>query len=492
MKKLCFFVATIFFVGFVIACMSSCKNVSREFQKNFNAFAADNVISDAEYNSLKSTILKKPGFQVVVAGQALTMNDEASLQEYILKRGVSCSKIKPEKSVSFDKLAIYLENSASMAGYSNAGNPMFTAPILALFNGGEANTEIETAYVGEKQSKLMLTSVPRARFESELTNGKIATTEGSPLDQILTMMVDSVADNSVIGLVTDGIVSGSNREIVASADRAFTIKNLPLIEQRVRNSVKKAADRNVSMLIYRLESSYTGTYYDYKNGKHNVKSVTRPYYIILLGNVVNLKKMESSLAHEGKFTPTHKFASYSVEDYNTVSKGFLSLAPAANVDVVVVPNTGTIDFREEVPSIPVNFRLQVALNNIPSYYQDEDIIKNALEVYYVDSNTEVLKNEFIQSVEKDETKVNVYHITLQMDSNFVQKLPSDGMKLYVRMKGGVDRWDEPLSSSEDTQFRMLPDSYTFALTTLMDGICNGFGFNKGVKDVMNIELNIKK
>ena len=202
--------------------------------------------------------------------------------------------------------------------------------------------------------------------------------------------------------------------------------------------------------------------------------------------------METALATEGKFKPTNKFASYDVASYNTITKGFLSLAPATTADVVVVPNTGTIDFKEEVPTVPVNFRLQVGLNGIPAHYLNAEVLRNSLDVYYVESNTEVSKSEFIQDVTPVEGKVNVYQITLQMDNNFVQMLPSEGRKLYVRLKGNVDRWDAPLSSDEDTQFGLLPDSNTFALTTLMDGVCNGYAFNKGVKDVMKVELTINK
>lgn len=470
----------------------SCGNTSasQTFEQNFQRFIAnDSTITPMEYNNLLQTIQQAPGFQVVMNGETFSMNNEDALKTYIRNSGATCSLI--EEDVSFDKMSIYLENSASMAGYSNAGNPLFTAPILALFNAIEANTEIETAYVGEKDRELKLSVIPRSTFERELTNGKIAKSEGSPLDRIIMTMVDSVTDNSVIGLITDGIVSGSNEEIISSTGRDFTIKNLPLIEQRIRGEISKAAAKNVSMLLYRLETAYTGTYYDYKNYKHNVTNVVRPYYIMLIGNVTNLKKVEAALANESKFTPTHKFSSHEVNAYNTITKGFL--ATTTNVDAIVIPNTGTIDFKNKVPSIPINLSLRVALNGVPSHYHNEDIIRKHLEVFYIDksSNIEVMKPEFIQGIDKDASGVNVYNIALQIDNNFIQTL-QENTKLYVRLKGSVDRWDTLLSSDEDIQFGLLPDSRTFALTTLMDGICNGFGFNKGLNDVIKIELTINK
>ncbi|MBR5491959.1 MAG: hypothetical protein IKV77_02370 [Alistipes sp.] len=459
--------------------------------ENFNGFKSSGI-SQAEYDHLLKFVDEKEDFELELNGETFRMTNEDALKAYILKSGVPCVCVVPEKVVSFDKMAIYLENSASMAGYSNAGNPMFTAPILALFNACEPSTTIETAYVGEQYSELKLKSIPRETFERELTNGGIAVTEGSPLDKIMTMMIDSVADNSVVGLVTDGIVSGSNREIVSSANREFTIRNLPLIEQRIRGSIKNAAAKDISTLIYRLESSYAGTYYDYKNGRHNVNNVVRPYFIVLFGNSSNLKKMEVALESESKFNPTNKFASYDVVSYNTITNGYLTLAPATNVKVVVTPDLREVDFKGKIPAVPVNFRLQVDLNGIPAHYRDSEVLRASLDVYYVVGNTEVSKSEFVQDVTPIEGQPNKYQITLQMDNNFIQMLPNEGLKLYVRLKGRVNRWDAPMSSDEDTQFGLLPDSKTFALTTLMDGICNGYAFNKGVKDVLNVKLTINK
>jgi hypothetical protein len=119
-----------------------------------------------------------------------------------------------------------------------------------------------------------------------------------------------------------------------------------------------------------------------------------------------------------KFKPTHKFSSYDENSYKTVTKAFLTMAPGqAGVEVQVAPNTATIDFDGNVPAVPVSFKLQVALNGVPSHHLGKDVIMEALQIYYVDSssNIEVMKPEFIQDVQKDETKVNVYHITFGMD-----------------------------------------------------------------------------
>lgn len=501
MKKIILTITTAIVVvcGWLMCVSCSCTSVAEKFRQTMESSVFDKKIDDLEFANLLSLVKSEPGFTVLHNGQNYTMTDEASLVEFILNYktpALECGKCPIKENVSFDNLKIYLENSASMAGYSNAGNPTFTAPLLSLFNVVDDNTVIETAYVGEKSSQLQLTPVDEEDFKSELTNGRIATTEGSPLNDIINMMIDSIDKNTVSCLVTDGIVSGSNKEIATSVNREFTIKNLPLIEERMRSSMKKAADKGMSLLLYRLESPYKGTYYDYKNGRHSLKSdVVRPYFVTIFGAESNLRKVEKALESEMKFKPTHKFSSYDENSYKTVTKAFLTMAPGqAGVEVQVAPNTATIDFDGNVPAVPVSFKLQVALNGVPSHHLGKDVIMEALQIYYVDpsSNVEVMKPEFIQDVQKDEAKVNVYHITFGMDSNFIQNIPSNGMKLYARVPGKLNRWDEALSSDDDVQFGLLPNTKTFALTTLMNGIYQGFGFHKGLNDVMKIEINIIK
>ena len=209
--KLIGFTAFALLSGGVLFC--SCGGNSSAFITNLRNFSADKEITEVEYASLKGFLQRTPkGFDV----GGTHISTEADLVSYLHSQGITSSAkalaVMPD--VTFDSLQVYLENSASMKGYSNAGNPNFTAPVIALFNVGDPDTQIVTGYVGASASgEAALSPVERSKFESNLANGRIATAVSSPIDRIISLAVDSTSPSSVSCIITDGILSGSNSEI---------------------------------------------------------------------------------------------------------------------------------------------------------------------------------------------------------------------------------------------------------------------------------------
>ena len=122
---------------------SSCGGNSSAFITNLRNFSDDKEITEVEYASLKGFLQRTPkGFDV----GGTHISTEADLVSYLHGQGITSSAkalaVMPD--VTFDFLQVYLENSASMKGYSNAGNPNFTAPVIALFNVGDPDTQIVT------------------------------------------------------------------------------------------------------------------------------------------------------------------------------------------------------------------------------------------------------------------------------------------------------------------------------------------------------------
>ena len=171
--KLIGFTAFALLSGGVLFC--SCGGNSSAFITNLRNFSADKEITEVEYASLKGFLQRTPkGFDV----GGTHISTEADLVSYLHSQGITSSAkalaVMPD--VTFDSLQVYLENSASMKGYSNAGNPNFTAPVIALFNVGDPDTQIVTGYVGASASgEAALSPVERSKFESNLANGRIAT-----------------------------------------------------------------------------------------------------------------------------------------------------------------------------------------------------------------------------------------------------------------------------------------------------------------------------
>ena len=450
--------------------LSRCGSDNSAFVTNLRNFSADKEITEAEYTSLKGFLQRtREGFDV--AGKHIA--SEGDLISYLHSQGITSSAkallVLPD--VSFDTFNVYLENSASMKGYSNAGNPNFTAPVIALFNTGDPETRIVTGYAGASDSgEAALFPVTRSRFESNLANGDIAVSVSSPLDKIISLAIDSTSQSTVSCIITDGILSGSNSEIVK--DREFTIRNLPLLEQRIRDAVKKAHIKGLSMMIYRLETEFTGTYFDYRNTRHSLSDEERPYYMIFFGHQTNLSKVRSRLAAERSFDPENVLVSYEMGAFTPMTKALLLKMPGT-ADVTVIPAKSTVRIKGN-PVVPVDFKVRLAMQSLPSYYNDEDILESFLRFYYIDESysAEVDRTDFIQDIDEADAALRTYDVIFQMGNDFISSF-SGSREFHLVLPGFADPWYLKYSTEDDTDMDKDDLEETFALKYLIGGILKG-------------------
>ena len=448
----------------------SCSGNSSAFITNLRNFSADKNVTEVEFASLKGFLARSPkGFYV----GDIHISTEQDLISYLHSIGITASAgaLAVSPDVTFDTLRIYLENSASMKGYSNAGNPEFTAPIIALFNTGDADTKIMTGYVGaDSQGDAELSPVKRSVFESSLANGKISTGVSSPIDRIMSMVIDSTSISTVSCIITDGILSGSNSEI--QRDREFTIKNLPLLEQRIRDAVRKAHEKGLSMIIYRLETEFSGVYFDYKNSRHTLSGQERPYYMIFFGQQSNLEKVRSRLASESTFDPDNLIVSYEMGAFAPMTKALLLKMPGT-ADVTVVPAKSAVIVKGN-PMVPVDFKVRLAMKSLPSYYDDEDILEQFVRFYYIDESysTEVDRSDFIQNIEEADEALHTYDVTFQMGNDFISSF-SGNRECHLVLPGFADPWYMEYSTEDDTDIEEDDMENTFALKYLVGGIFKG-------------------
>lgn len=467
---------------------SSCGGNSSAFITNLRNFSDDKEITEVEYASLKGFLQRTPkGFDV----GGTHISTEADLVSYLHGQGITSSAkalaVMPD--VTFDFLQVYLENSASMKGYSNAGNPNFTAPVIALFNVGDPDTQIVTGYVGGSSSgEAALSPVERPEFESNLANGRVATAVSSPIDRIISLAIDSTSLSSVSCIVTDGILSGSNSEI--QKDREFTIKNLPLLEQRIRDAVKKAHAKGLSMMIYRLETEFTGTYFDYRNTHHKLSGEERPYYMIFFGHQSNLSKVKSRLAAERSFDPENVLVSYEMGAFSPMTKALLLKMPGT-ADVTVIPARSTVQIKGN-PVVPVDFKVRLAMQNLPSYYDDEDILERFLRFCYMDESyaTEVDRTDFIQDIDEADEALKTYDVTFQIGNDFISSF-SGSRKCRLVLPGFADPWYLEYSTEDDTDMDDEGLEDTFALRYLIGGILKGLEVRLP-ENAIDIEITLLK
>ena len=466
----------------------SAKALEKEFRSAVMAAAGDRVIDADEFANLVSIASKRPGG--VTIGNCL-VRDAATLAEYCGKMGWKVLEAESENPFLFTSLNIYLENSKSMKGYIGAkGNGDFAAPIIALFHSGDDDTVYKTFYAGAKNDQsdaVAFKSVPEIDFKKTLTGGNFAVVKTSPLHNILAGAIDELVASSedsnriesVACVITDGILSGSNADIVK--DRNYTITHLPFLEDCIRSAVDRAHKLGLHCLVYRLETTFDGDYYDYRNGIHKIKGEQRPYYMIMIGAEKNLKKIETKLGKEDNFSKYEpaRFASYDVAGLQTVKQGKLSPMPNGNV-TAVTNAIGSFSVKYDSPHVnqlnPVCFRLQLQLASLPAYYLDDDEMEDALEMSYVDVSSGqkvVIPTEnWLADLEENET-TKTFTLDIRLANEDIRKIGNS--KVSIVLPGHEDNWYETMSSDDDTA--IYPgDESTFALSYFMGGIMKGFGY----------------
>lgn len=474
-------------VLFVCSTLFSC-NPSKKFHNNLLNFMADKVVTDPELTSLKNTL---PLGGCIIDG--VQINNEESLIDYLHSKGIteSAAALKLAAPIELRSLTIYLETSASMSGYSHSGNPAFTAPIIAIPNAVPANVTIGTNHIfGDKKTKMpIIKTLSKAVFESNLANGKIAKAESSPLDAIISLIVDSTDTQNASCLITDGIISGTNEEIIQ--DREFAIKNMPLLEQRVREAINKSANKDLDILMYRLETAFDGTYYDYRNSRHTLKVDNRPYFMMFFGHKSHLQNIETGLEDEAEFKYTDKFATWQVDGYQTVDHGIIYKVPTCMAQYVLNVGKRILTF-DNNPKVPVDFKVRFNLTNLPEYYKNEFTLQNGLELFYVVNDIEVKVNQFIQNVSTYNATLNEYEAALQIDPAFFNEF-SKNRVLYLRHKAELSNWWETKSADMDINMNTDPNNNTFALNKMMRGILNGYSIKDDkMKDAICISIQLEK
>lgn len=475
--------------------ITSCGYSGKDFQKDLFTFCQDGKVTPTEYAVLVSRLKTDGavgGFSFTVGQDNVSIASEQDLIGYINSKGIfdSAPELAPVANVDFSKLIVYMESSASMKGYSAPnGNPYFTASVLALFNAASSASSVESLYVGAgTRDDVQYTQVSKSQYESQLTSGNVVIGSSSPLDKIIASIVESSTVEDVSCLITDGILSGSNAEIAANRD--FTKTYLPLLEDRIRNAAKSANDKTLDFIIYRLVSSFNGTYYDYTNAKHQLSGVIRPYFVIVFGHKHNLEIFDSAIAKESGFKPTHRLASYNMGAAKTVTKGQIIKTPGSP-SYNIKPVNSTLQFKQ-IPQIPVTFKYRINLNELPKYYRDVKVIKNNIKLSYRDVKTgiDVDKSDLIQDVELSDASLNNYDIVIEFGPDFLRLCPAR-LAMNLSFDGYIDDWYKVLSTDDDKNISNSLDQNTFALESLVSGLIKGIESMEMSKPI-DCQINIEK
>lgn len=478
---------------FTAACSSRSKE--QKALKAIRTAMVDQQVNDAEFASALAFVQKAGTVTVNDAGVRTPIHNEEELALYFIGRGITepAAMLKKyvKNTIPLERLVVMLENSMSMQGYFKSGTSTFTRPVIALYNGVTKEVSIETAYIGEnaKHTEAELTAVEKDKFDSNLATGKVLVGHSSPLDQIFVKAIAMAADNvpTISCVITDGIISGTSQE--TKKDPEFTLKHLPLIEQRIRDAV--SSEEKVGFLVYRFDGEFTGDYYDYHNKTHKLKEATRPFFIFLFGSADHLTEFAQKVEKEPNFRFTDRLASYEAGGYQTLTKGQL-MASQNTEKVSIVPAQNSVIIPTRIMA-PVNFRLKMSVRNLPAFVNDEHYLQSNLSFQYKDASSGIpLPAEgFLQGLHEENPALGTYILDLQVSPDLAAKF-GQNMEISISLGGILDDWYLNKSCADDT-VAGGNDEDTFCLDALVRAMLMGKGIMPdNLKAAIEIPVKIVK
>lgn len=212
---------------------------------------------------------------------------------------ISSSSEQVQQELPAPTIKVYVENSGSMYGYVKGTTDFENAVYsylsdIQLADLGEkvansAKNVLELNYINSKVIKHtpdieeFIKKLEPAEFR--LRGGNMGT---SDMSDILKTILSQITDNEIAIFVSDCILSpGSKYQTRDNADE-YLVSNSIGVKNNFYGKISECQD--FSVVVLRLISQFNGTYYNKFDEKTTINA-NRPYYIWLMGNRSNLKKV---------------------------------------------------------------------------------------------------------------------------------------------------------------------------------------------------------
>lgn len=194
---------------------------------------------------------------------------------------------KPSLSI----VKVYVENSGSMDGYVN-GNTEFKTDLFNVLKliGGEIPGDIDKHFINDSIIKANIT-------DNQFSNGMSVT--------LFQQMGGTRGTSNIAELIAKVIKGNKSGEVsIFISDCVFDPQSSPDIEKRLsqqKTTIQSAinnklkSDVEFSVVVYKLMSSFTGTYYNKVRPHTSLRNEQRPYYMWFFGDACQLAKVRGLL-----------------------------------------------------------------------------------------------------------------------------------------------------------------------------------------------------
>lgn len=468
---------------FSIPLFISCgPEVTEKFNDDVKTFSkSEGIISLKELMLLEQFINQnsnEPDFERFLSGGKA---DKNKLVSYLQKE----KKYKVEKPYNpkTDAVNIYIENSLSMHGYIDNNGSGFKNAIAQIFSVSEKFKNYNPYYINSDTIPANLTpenivNISKAAF----TRGNV---NSSNLDDIFKTVLSKTGKDDISILVSDCIYS------LDKGDATDLLKRQALLTQRTfENAIQK--NKSVTTFILKLESDFTGSYYDRRDHAYANVNLRRPFYVIIIGNDEAIKYFKSKT----DFTTLDGYKNFCVINSENYSGGiYHTVVNKKNTNSTFRPIDEFSDDKgiKGIEDISVDegeftFTVALDLSEIPveeSYLEDKsnysitdgDYVINDI-VHYNPKNIEPRDANII----KQSGSLPTHLITFKATSNNY-----NGLRFTLNRN--TPKWVTDTNISDDTDITKIAGK-TFGFSYLVNSIKKAYTVQKGITPYIEISIAI--
>lgn len=368
----------------------------------------------------------------------------------------------PTKAENVAEAVIYLDNSASMEGYTHGSEYIDAlADLMSIYPKTKvrsADDSIEIDAAGE--------------LVDNLTGNKIHYKGQSLLNQDLKKIVGQVAgpkNKKIAFFVTDGIMSGADAGINRS--KALGHKYNIDHKQSFKTDISEVfRGKGIGAAVYRMESQFNGVYYCYDNSNKPINA-RRSYYVIALGCPGVVADFKQRLAKHQQ-QPIFKFRPVNELD-------FIEKAPMSQSMTITggTANRGAVSLPVESGSVFVDVQKVKKAASASEPVLNLMIGEDAFRNYHIDArelasrlkvSIDGTDNPSIKAAVDSTRKSIVLQISLSTLS-----FPSGGNKVRVYIPYFTPSWINLITNEDDGyMITGIPDNSTFLFAYFINGIKN--------------------
>lgn len=347
---------------------------------------------------------------------------------------------------------VYIENSGSMYGYVN-GKTDFKDDIyeyLSDLNSSDLCKNLNCCYINNeiirKDGSLydFMKNLTPSSFRN--SGGLGATTD---IAKVISDVLENHEGNSVSILISDFIFSPGTQNITTIPDPSITIKS------SFARYLKSHPESGI--VFYRMNSNFSGKYYDYKDRPTQINQ-DRPYYMLIIGPksilhlLTELVPMKSASDHYELFSGEQK-VSYAIQPQKCVGKFGKS----------TMPDTVTEDAKVDKLN-PKLFSVAIGVDYSEILLSDEYLASA--------DNYKISNPQYNIRIKKNETGKYTHTIFLDLSGPIISK-----GEIAVELLRRNCSWADVYNEDDDSQ--SVSTEGTYGLKYLVnDGIFEAFNTGK--------------